>query len=56
MYNQLYNLLETYLYSGDASQAPSVEIACDMLASIGTIFIAVLPFLVVWKVIRMICG
>lgn len=55
MYQQIYNLLNQYLYDFEAPMQNSTAIACDLLASIATIFIVSLPFIIVWRVIKGIC-
>lgn len=56
IYQSLYDLLNTYLYGGIATQADSTELCCTLLASIGTIAMVAIPFAICYKLITKIGG
>lgn len=52
MYNNLYELLNTFIYDGVANNASATEIACTLMASFGCILLVGLPFYVVYAILR----
>lgn len=55
IYQNIYDLIVQYIYGGGALTA-DMELVTVTLATIACIFVFALPFLVVWKVIKMILG
>lgn len=55
IFNTLYTLLQTHIY-GDIALTPDMTLTLTLLSTIGSVFVAVLPFLVVWRVIKLIVG
>lgn len=53
IYQTLYNLIQTYLFSG-ATSGSYEELMTIIVATIGTLTIVVLPFLIVWKIFKVI--
>lgn len=51
MYYELFNLLHTHLYGADAVLDEFQTLVLTELSTIGIVFLAALPFLVVWKMI-----
>lgn len=54
LYQNLYDLLNTYVYSGMADTEPYIDLVCILCATLGTLFLIALPFLVVWRTIRIL--
>jgi len=52
MYYTLYDLLCKYIYGAGATLTDEMELTLTFLSTLGSIFVTVLPFLVVWLVIR----
>lgn len=52
MYYELFNLLHTYLYGADVILDEYQTLVLTQMSTIGVVFLAALPFVVVWKVIR----
>ena len=52
MYYTLYDLLSKYIYGAGATLTSDMELTLTLLATIGSIFVTALPFLVVYLVIR----
>lgn len=56
IYQSLYDLLNTYVF-GNSIVANSVQdLATTLISLCGTIFLVAIPFLVVWKIIKVIMG
>lgn len=55
MYQELFNLLHQYLY-GSQALTSDMSLTLTILSTIGVLFVALLPFLVVYKVIEVICS
>ena len=56
MYFVLYNLLQQYIYGLDVALTPDMQLTLTLLSTIGSLFVALLPFFVVWRIIRVIVG
>lgn len=52
MYYTLFNMLHAYIYGSGAVLTEHMDLTLTILATIGSIFVTALPFLVVWLVIR----
>lgn len=55
IYQNIYDLIVQYIYGGGALTA-DMELVTVTLSTIACVFVFALPFLVVWKVIKMILG
>lgn len=55
IYGELYELLSQYLFGG-GELSSNQELINIFLTSVGTIFVFALPFVIVWKVISLVCG
>lgn len=55
IYNTLYSLVEQYIFGTITPDTPQ-ELATILLSLIGSIFILSVPFLVVWRIIRIVVG
>lgn len=56
VYTSLYELIETYVFGNAAAVGSNAELVCMLVATIGSLFVIAVPFMVVWKVIKMIMG
>lgn len=56
IYNELYDLIITYCFGGQVLANSNAELVAMLIATSGTVFVVALPFLLVWKVIKMIGG
>lgn len=52
MYYQLYALLGEYLYGADAVLTGDQTLTLTLISTIGALFVIALPFLVVWRCIK----
>lgn len=52
MYYELYDLLGGYLYGADAVMTGEQTLTLTMISTIGALFIISVPFLVVWRCIK----
>ena len=53
MYYQLFSLLQTYIYGADVVLDEYQTLVLTNVATIGRLFIIALPFVLVWRVIRL---
>lgn len=53
IYQNLYDIIVQYLF-GNAELTSNMELITIALASIGAIFVFMIPFAVVWKVFKLI--
>ena len=56
IYYDIYDVIEYYICGGDAMSTPELHLAVVLVSLIATLFIIALPFLVVWRAIKMIAG
>ena len=54
IYHNLYDLIVQYVYGNNLP--PDGELIATLIATAGSLFVVALPFLVVWKVIKVIGG
>lgn len=52
IYGQIYNLLETAIFGGEASSAVYGVLICEGVSAIACCLLLALPFIIVWRVIR----
>lgn len=55
IYGNLYDIIVNYLFGG-GDLSSNEELITIALASIGAIFVFSVPFIIVWKIIKMICS
>ena len=53
IYNDIYNLLLTYVFNG-AELTPNIDLVCILIATLASIIVIALPFLIVWRIIKII--
>lgn len=52
IYQDLYHLIEVYIYDGNLEGFN--ELVCTLVATCGCLFLIALPFMIVWKVVKLI--
>lgn len=55
IYQELYSLIQQYIYGG-VDLTADMSLTCTLIATAGSIFVVALPFLLVWRICRMISG
>lgn len=55
IYQSLFDLIHTYVYGGVTLTA-DMNLVATLISTAGCIFLVALPFMIVWKVIKMIMG
>lgn len=56
IYEEIYNLIQTYCFGSTLQVGSNAELVCMLCATMGTIFVIALPFVIVLKVIKLIMG
>lgn len=56
IYQICYDLLNTYLFGGVVDVNTYQDLICILLSSIGCIFCFALPFIMVWRAIKIFLG
>lgn len=56
IYNNLFNIIQTYLYGGSITPGSFEELVCILISTIACIWIIALPFTIVLKIIKSIVG
>lgn len=56
IYQSLYNLIELYVFGGNVVEGTHMDLVCVLLSTFGVIFMVALPFIVVYKIIKLIVG
>lgn len=54
LYQNLYDLINTYIYNNTIIEGSWEELTTILLSTIGCIFLIALPFLLVWKIIKVV--
>lgn len=54
IYDNIYNLINTYIYGGNVTSGSFMELVCILVATIACVFLISLPFIIVWRIIRSI--
>jgi Fe2+ transport system protein B len=52
MFNQIYDILSTFLFNGDMSTFAYSELICQGISGILCSVLVLLPFIIVWRFIR----
>lgn len=55
LYQDLFELIQTYLFGGVELSAHQ-DLVAVTLATIGVLFVFSIPFVVIWRVIKLITG
>lgn len=53
-YQALYDLVNTYIFGGSVEVGTYTELVCILVATVGSLFVIALPFVIVLKVINML--
>lgn len=53
IYQALFDLINTYVYGGSVVAGSYQELVCIAVSTAATLFMIALPFLVVWRFIRL---
>lgn len=53
MYYALYDLLLNGIYGADAVLTPDMTLTLTLISTIGCLFLIALPFICVWRLVRM---
>lgn len=56
VYKDIFSLIEYYIFGGGIVPGSYEELVTILLATIGSIFLISIPFIVVYKVIKLIVG
>lgn len=54
VYQTLYDLVNQYIFNNEVVIGSNQELVCVLVATCGSLFVISLPFLIVWKVIKML--
>ena len=54
LYQTCYDLINTYIYGGDVAAGSFEELVCIAVSTAANLFLLALPFILVFKIIRMI--
>lgn len=52
IYNDFYNIIAEYIYGGEAL-TPYMELVATSAATIGSLLLLAIPFVVTWKIIKL---
>ncbi len=53
IYFSLYALFQKFIYGADAVLTEHMELTLTILATAGSLFVVAIPFLLVWRVLRL---
>lgn len=54
LFQTLYDLLNTYIFGGLAESGNYYDLICILVSTIGNLFLIALPFICIFKVVRMV--
>lgn len=52
IFQQFYNLLNDYIFGSTVVVGTYEDLVCIIVSTIGCLFLVALPFVVVWRIIR----
>lgn len=55
IYQDIYDIIIQYIYN-NAEITAHMDLVAVTLSTIGCIFVFAVPFIVIWRLIRIICG
>lgn len=55
IYQEIFNIINTYVFGG-ATLTGTQLLAVDLIATTACLFCVVLPFIIVWRVVRFIAN
>lgn len=53
-YYELWNMISDFVYGADAVLTSDQQLTLTIICTIGSLFVVSLPFIVVWRAIKMI--
>lgn len=53
IYQTCYDLVNTYIYGGAVEIGTYSELVCISVATLACLFVFALPFILVWKILKM---
>lgn len=56
LYESAYQLFHEYIYGLDTILTTDQTLTLTLLSTAASLFVVLLPFILVWKVLSMICG
>lgn len=56
IYQPIYDLVNTYIFGGSVAVGTYQELICIAVAVCGCLFVMALPFLIVYKIIKLLVG
>lgn len=56
IYDTLYDLLSTYIFGGGIATGTYADLICMLVATIGCLFVISIPFIIIWRTIRIFLG
>lgn len=56
IYQALYDLLNQYVFGNSVVVGTYPDLLCTLISGTACVFLVALPFLVVWKIIKLIMG
>lgn len=56
IYDNIYNLLNQYVFGGNIIPSTVQDSSCSLIATALCIFVVAIPFVLVWRVIKMLAG
>lgn len=54
IYQTLYDLVNTYIFGSSVTVGSYQELVCIAVSVVGCLFVFALPFLLVWKIIKIL--
>lgn len=56
MYYELWNMISDFVYGADAVLTSDQTLTLTIICTIGALFVVSIPFVVVWRVIKLFAG
>lgn len=56
IYQSIYDLINTYVYGGEIVAGSYMELVAILFSTAACLFLMALPFIVVWRIIKLITG
>ncbi|MBQ7977807.1 MAG: hypothetical protein IJ301_04395 [Clostridia bacterium] len=56
IYQSIFNIIVEYVYGNSVALTADQELTCTLISTLGCLFVVALPFLVVWRVVSLICS
>ncbi len=56
MYFEIYDILNHYIFNDMAAEVAHMDLVVTFFSTAACVFCAVLPFVIVWRVVKVLCG